>query len=71
MQLLVDIGIAMTLAGLVGILWCVWLAIQVRRAAADPEEARARMQRVVALNLAAFMLSAFGLGAVVIGLLLR
>ena len=71
MEALVWIGIALTLLGLAGILWCVWLAVQVRRAAASPEDARARMQRVVALNLAAFLLSALGLGAVVIGLLLR
>lgn len=70
MQALVWVGAVMTLAGLAGILWCI---VTVRRAKAqglDEAALRAVLQKVVAVNLGAFGLSALGLGAVVAGLIL-
>lgn len=70
MDWLVYIGAVMALAGLVGLSLCIWRVLQARRAALPDAEMRALLQRVVAVNLAALMLSALGLMVIVIGLLL-
>lgn len=70
MQALVWAGVAMTLAGLVGIVWCILAVRRARGAGLDEAALRAVLQRVVAVNLGAFGLSALGLGAVAAGLIL-
>ena len=70
MQVLVWIGVAMTLLGLAGLILCIVLALRARRAGGDADAMRARMQPVVTLNLAALGLSALGLMLVVLGLFL-
>ncbi len=70
MELLLWIGILLTLAG-VGVLgWCILAAWKVRGAGLPKAEVTARLQRVVAINLAALGLSALGLMAVIVALLL-
>lgn len=64
-------GAAMTLAGLAGIVWCILAVRRARKAGLDDPGMQAVLQRVVAVNLGAFGLSALGLGAVVAGLILR
>lgn len=64
-------GAAVTVAGLALILWCILATLQARRAGLDDAALRARMQRLVVVNLAALMLSALGLMMVVLGLVLR
>lgn len=71
MQVLVWIGVAMTLAGLVGIIWCIFAVRRARKAGITGPAMQPVMQRVLVVNLAAFGLSALGLGAVVAGLILR
>lgn len=70
METLVWIGAAITLLGLAGILWCIREAMSARRSAAPEEEVRARLQRVVAVNLGALGVSALGLILVVAGIML-
>ncbi len=70
MQALIWAGAVMTLAGLAGIIWCILAVRRARRAALDEAGMRAVLQRVVAVNLGAFGISALGLGAVVAGLIL-
>jgi hypothetical protein len=70
MGVLIWIGAAATLAGLAGILWCLWTVLQARRAGLPDAELRARIQGVVAINLGALGLSALGLAMVVAGILL-
>ncbi|MFN3647517.1 MAG: hypothetical protein ACK4S2_13545 [Gemmobacter sp.] len=70
MQALVWAGVAMTLAGLAGIVWCILAVRRARGAGLDEAALRAVLQRVVAVNLGAFGLSALGLGAVAAGLIL-
>lgn len=70
MGMLIWIGAAMTLAGLAGIVWCIVTVMRARRAGLEETALKAVLQRVVAVNLGAFALSALGLGAVVAGLLL-
>lgn len=71
MQAMVWAGVTLTLLGLVGLVWCIVLAMRARRAGGTAEEMRARLQRVVALNLGAMGLSALGLGCVVFGLFFK
>lgn len=63
-------GIALTLAGVVMLLACVWLAVRAKRSGLPDAQMEASRQRVVALNLRALALSALGLMAVVIALIL-
>jgi len=67
---LVYVGAVLAFAGLAGLCLCIWRVLRARRAAIPDAEMRALLQRVVAVNLAALMLSALGLMAIVIGLLL-
>ncbi|SNX73347.1 hypothetical protein SAMN05878503_11544 [Cereibacter ovatus] len=70
MEWLIWIGAALTLGGVLGLAWCIWLAMAARRANLPDAEMRARLQHVVVLNLAAVGVSAFGLMFVVAGVLL-
>jgi hypothetical protein len=71
MGVLIWIGSAMTLAGVAGIVWCIVAVQRARRAGLDDDALRARMQKVVAVNLGALGLSVLGLMAVILGLNLR
>ncbi len=71
MEFLIWIGAALTLGGVAGLGWCIWLAIKARRAGLDQEAMQAELQRVVTLNVAALGVSALGLAAVVMGIVLR
>ena len=70
MELLVWIGAGLTLVGLLGLVWCIVLAFRARRSGLPDDEVRARLQRVVALNLGALAVSALGLMAVIVGIFL-
>jgi hypothetical protein len=70
LQLLVPIGLLLTLAGLGGLGWCILQGLRIRRAALPPAEVHARLHRMLAINLAAVGLAALGLAALVAGLLL-
>jgi len=70
MQALIPIGATLSLAGVAGLIWCIVLALRARRAGLDDAALRARLQHLVALNLAALGVSALGLMLVVIGILL-
>jgi hypothetical protein len=70
MELLVWIGAGLTLLGLLGLVWCIVLAVRARRSGLPDDQVRARLQRVVALNLGALAVSALGLMAVIVGIFL-
>lgn len=63
-------GAAVTLLGLAGLVWCILRVAAARRAGLPDAELRARLQRVVVLNLAALLVSALGLMLVVVGIVL-
>lgn len=71
MGLLVWIGSAITALGIAGLLMTAYLASKARLEAADDATLRARLQRLVALNLGALAFAALGLVVVVTGLFLR
>lgn len=70
MEALVWIGTVMSLAGIAGLLWCIVAVAKARRAGLEDSVLRARLQKVVAWNLAALGVSALGLMLVVVGIFL-
>lgn len=70
MEWLVWLGAALTLLGVAGLVWCIAIALRARRAGLSDEAMKARLQKVVALNLGALAVSALGLMAVILGLFL-
>lgn len=70
MDFLIWIGALVTLLGLVGLIWCIVKVQRARRKGLDDEALKAELQKVVALNLGALLLSAFGLMMVVVGIFL-
>jgi hypothetical protein len=70
MDILIWIGSAFTLAGVAGLIYCILLATKARRAGLPDDHLRARLQKVVTINLAALGISALGLMLVVAGIIL-
>ncbi|MBT8418735.1 MAG: hypothetical protein KJO42_14965 [Silicimonas sp.] len=70
MENLIWIGAIVSLIGIAGLIWCVLIALKARRAGLDEAAMKARLQKVVAINMGALFLSAIGLMMVVIGILL-
>ncbi|MEL6522973.1 MAG: hypothetical protein AAFQ66_18530 [Pseudomonadota bacterium] len=68
MEALIWVGAALSVIGLAGIIWCIFTVFKARRAGLDDDALRAKLQSVVAVNLAAFGVSALGLMAIVVGL---
>lgn len=70
MDWLVWVGAALSLVGLLGLVWCIVTVWKARRSAADDEALRAVVRRVVPLNMAALGLSVMGLMMVILGIFL-
>lgn len=70
MEAMIWIGAVISAAGLAGILLSIVQVMRARRAGLDDAMMRARMQKVVALNLGALFTSVIGLMAVVVGIIL-
>lgn len=64
-------GAALTALGLAAILWCIVTVARARRAGLDDAALRAKMQRIVAVNMGALAASALGLMLVVTGIILK
>ena len=52
MQFVIWGGAALTILGIFGLLGCIWIVLGIKRANLPDAEARAKMQRVVVLNMA-------------------
>lgn len=70
MDIMIWTGAAISLAGVVGLFYCIAKAIQAKRAGLPDDEMKARLKSVVTLNLAALMVSALGLVCVIVGIML-
>jgi len=70
MEIIVWIGATVTLAGLAMLAWCIVAIVRARRAKLDDAALKARLQKVVALNLAALAVSGLGLMMVIVGVFL-
>jgi hypothetical protein len=70
MECLIWTGAAVSAIGLIGIFYCIAIALKANRANLPDDEMRARLQRVVLLNMAALLLAMVGLMMVVAGIIL-
>ena len=70
MEMLVWLGAAVTVIGMIGIIYSVVLVTRARRADLGDDALRARLNKVLPVNLAALFLSVIGLMMVVVGVLL-
>ena len=70
MDWLIWIGAGITLLGVVGLVWCIVLAMRAKKAGLPDAEMRAALQRVVVLNFGALAVSGIGLMCVVFGVML-
>lgn len=70
MEILIWIGAAISVAGLIGLVWCIIQVARAKRENLSDEDMRARVQKVVPVNMAALFLSVIGLMLVVLGILL-
>lgn len=70
MENLIWIGALVSLIGILGLGWCIAIALKARREGLDDAAMKARLQRVVAINMAALFISAIGLMIVVTGIFL-
>lgn len=70
MEYLIWAGAIVSILGMFGIFYCIFLALKAKRADLPEDEMRARLQRVVVLNLAALLFSMVGLMMVVAGIIL-
>lgn len=61
-------GIALTLAGIAGLAWCIRRAAWIRGADIPDEQATAELRTLVAANVAAVGVAFIGLAVVVVGL---
>ena len=67
MQILIWIGAALTLLGVLALLWCIKMAMATKRPGLSDAEIRVMMQRVVVWNMGALAVSGIGLMMVVFG----
>ncbi len=70
MEILIWIGAAISMAGVLGLVWCVVHVMKLRKSGLDDETMRSRMQRAVVINFAALAVSTLGLMLVVLGIFL-
>ena len=70
MEYAVWAGAALSVLGLLGLVACIVAVWRARRAGLADDAMRARLQRVVAWNLASLLTSALGLALVAVGVIL-
>ena len=63
-------GTALSLLGLLGLLWCIRSVAKSKKHAQSDEELRATLAKMLPANLAALLLSVLGLMLVVVGVFL-
>ncbi|WP_121634199.1 hypothetical protein [Tropicibacter alexandrii] len=67
---LIWIGAAISVAGLLGLVWCILKVVKARKAGLSDEELRDVVKQVVPLNMGALFLSTIGLMMVILGIFL-
>ncbi|KJZ19868.1 hypothetical protein [Loktanella sp. S4079] len=70
MEIVVWIGAALSVIGLSGIVYSIITVTKAKRAGLSDEEMRARLARILPINLVALLISMIGLMAVVVGVML-
>lgn len=67
---LVPVGIALTLAGLGGLAWFIFATARARSAGLDEAEMKARLSKLLAINLGSVAIAGLGLMCLIVGLFL-
>jgi hypothetical protein len=70
MDALIWIGAALSVIGLVGIAYSIVAVTRAKRAGLDDEALRAKLARILPINLGALFVSTIGLMTVIIGVML-
>ncbi|KPP84694.1 MAG: HAMP domain [Rhodobacteraceae bacterium HLUCCO07] len=70
MQILIWTGAGVTLIGLLGLLWCIIQALSAKREKLSDEAMRARLGRLMPINLASLSIATIGLILVIVGIVL-
>ena len=70
MEWLIWIGAAVSLLGLLGLIWCIIIVVRARSAKLSEEAMREKLRTVLPLNMGALFLSVIGLMIVVVGIFL-
>ncbi len=70
LQSLIWIGAALTLAGMLGLFWCIFKVANAKRKNLSDEALRAEVQAIIPYNLGTLLLSVMGLILVMVGLFL-
>ena len=70
MDFLIYIGGAFTLTGLIGLGYCIKMAVAIKREGSEAKDASKRLRTLVAWNMGAMGMSSIGLAMIVIGLIL-
>ena len=70
MEIIVWIGAALSVFGLCGIIYSIVAVARAKRAKLPDEELRARVAKILPINLIALFISMIGLMAVIVGVLL-
>ncbi|MEM1387202.1 MAG: hypothetical protein AAF748_06660 [Pseudomonadota bacterium] len=70
MATLVWLGAAVSFCGVAGLIWCIVAVWRAKRAGLGDEALKAKVRRVIPLNMGALLLSVIGLIMVVIGITL-
>ena len=70
MDWLIWIGAALTVIGVLMLVFCIVTAVKAKSSGLPEEQIKVKLQKVVTLNLAALAISAFGLMGVIFGIVL-
>lgn len=70
MDIIVAIGAGLSVLGLIGIVYSIVMVVRAKRANLSDAELRARMGKVLPVNLGALFVSVIGLMTVALGLML-
>lgn len=70
-DILIWAGVAISVVGLIGLLFSILQVMKARRTAKSDEELRAAVQKALPLNLGALFLSVIGLMLVIVGVFLN
>lgn len=69
MELLIWGGAALSMLGVVGLIWCILMAFKTRKSGLPDNQIRQQLQKMIAINLAALSISFVGLMLVLIGVI--
>ncbi len=70
MKVMIWIGAALAVLGLIGVLWCLKKAAWLRKAQLEDDQVRTEVQRLIFAHMAAIGAAFLGLGLLVTGILL-